>query len=92
MQAAALLRDGGKINVLQLISSGETRRPMTAFLYVYVDDTGATYQRALDAGARSLEGPSDMPYGDRRCMVEDRRGNTWQIAKHTRDTAKGRAQ
>jgi len=27
-----------------------------------------------------LEEPSDMPYGDRRGMVEDRWGNVWQIA------------
>ena len=55
---------------------------MTAFLYVYVNDTDATYQRALDAGARSLEKPADMHYGDRRGMVEDKWGNTWQIATH----------
>ncbi|HEY3123564.1 MAG TPA: VOC family protein [Thermoanaerobaculia bacterium] len=58
---------------------------MTAFLYVYVNDTDATYQRALDSGARSLEKPSDMPYGDRRCMVVDKWGNTWQIATHMGD-------
>jgi predicted 3-demethylubiquinone-9 3-methyltransferase (glyoxalase superfamily) len=23
-----------------------------------------------------------MPYGDRRCMVKDKWGNTWQIATH----------
>jgi uncharacterized glyoxalase superfamily protein PhnB len=46
----------------------------------YVADTDATYQRALNAGARSLEEPFDTPYGDRRCMVEDKWGNTWQIA------------
>jgi len=66
-----------------MISDAGIRSPMTAFLYVYVNDTGATYQRALDAGARSLEEPSDMPYGDRRCMVEDKWGDTWQIATHT---------
>jgi len=65
-----------------MISDAGIRSPMTAFLYVYVNDTDATYQRALDAGARSLEEPSDMPYGDRRCMVEDKWGNTWQIATH----------
>lgn len=53
---------------------------MTAFLYVYVADADAVYRRALDAGARCLEQPSEMPYGDRRCMVEDQWGNTWQIA------------
>jgi PhnB protein len=65
-----------------MISDAGVRSPMTAFLYVYVSDTDATYQRAVDAGARSLEEPADMPYGDRRCMVEDRWGNTWQIATH----------
>ena len=43
-------------------------------------DADATYARALAAGARSLEPPTDMPYGDRRAMVEDAWGNTWQIA------------
>jgi len=63
-----------------MISDAEARGPTSAFLYVYVEDADATYQRALDAGARSLEPPSDMPYGDRRGMVEDKWGNTWQIA------------
>ena len=63
-----------------MISDAGIRRPMTAFLYVYVDDTDAAYRRALAAGAHTLEEPSDMPYGDRRCMLEDAWGNTWQIA------------
>ena len=67
---------------LVMINEAGIGAPMPAFLYVYVSDTDATYQRALDAGARSLEEPTEMPYGDRRCMVEDRWGNTWQIATH----------
>jgi len=63
-----------------MISDAGARKSTTAFLYVYVEDADATYRRALEAGARSLEEPSDMPYGDRRCMVEDQWGNTWQIA------------
>jgi PhnB protein len=55
---------------------------MAAFLYVYVDDTDATYRGALAAGATALEEPADMPYGDRRGMVTDSWGNTWQIATH----------
>jgi len=65
---------------LIMISDSGARSPMTAFLYVYVDDADNVYQRALAAGARSLEAPLDTPYGDRRAMVEDRWGNTWQIA------------
>jgi len=70
---------------LIMISDAGARSPMTAFLYVYVGDTDATYRRALDAGARALEAPSVTPYGDRRCMVEDKWGSTWQIATHMGD-------
>lgn len=67
---------------LVMISDAGIRSPTSAFLYVYVNDTDATYRRAVNAGARVLEEPFDTPYGDRRCMVEDKWGNTWQIATH----------
>jgi len=67
---------------LVMINDAGIRSPMTAFLYVYVADADATYKRAIDAGAHSLEEPSDMPYGDRRGMVEDKWGNVWQIATY----------
>jgi PhnB protein len=67
---------------LLMIGSTIEREPTTAFLYVYVEDTDATYQRALDREASSLEEPQDMPYGDRRAMIRDPWGNTWQIATH----------
>jgi PhnB protein len=63
-----------------MVSDAGPRAAMTAFLYVYVPGCDVTYRRALEAGARSIEEPFDTPYGDRRCMVEDRWGNTWQIA------------
>jgi len=65
---------------LLMISEPAVRNTMPAFLYVYVDDADAVYRRAVEAGARTIEEPLDTPYGDRRCMVEDRWGNTWQIA------------
>ena len=63
-----------------MISDAGARPPVPAFLYVYVADADETYRRALQGGARSLEEPANMPYGDRRIMVEDEWGNTWQIA------------
>ncbi len=68
-----------------MVSDAGIRNPTPAFLYVYVDDPDTTYRRALEAGARSLEEPSDTPYGDRRGMVLDEWGNTWQIAAHRGD-------
>jgi PhnB protein len=63
-----------------MISGEGPRDAMPAFLYVYVENADSTYQRALAAGAQSLEEPRDLPYGDRRGMVKDRWGNVWQIA------------
>jgi PhnB protein len=67
---------------LVMVSSVGPREAMPSFLYVYVEDIDATYQRALEAGAVSLEEPLDTPYGDRRGMVQDPCGNVWQIATH----------
>jgi uncharacterized glyoxalase superfamily protein PhnB len=71
---------------LVMVSEVGPRAAASAFLYVYVDDADARYQRALLAGASSLEAPFDTPYGDRRGMVKDPFGNTWQIA-HVLDRA-----
>ena len=70
---------------LVMVSEVGVRDAMPAFLYLYVDDTDATYERALKAGAESLEEPQDMPYGDRRGMVKDPAGNIWQIATHNKE-------
>jgi uncharacterized glyoxalase superfamily protein PhnB len=75
----AVLRIGDS----RLMISAVGPRPATpAFLYLYVDDADATYERAVAAGAASLEEPTDQPYGDRRAMVEDRWGNVWQNATY----------
>ena len=68
---------------LVMLSGVGPREVMPASLYLYVDDADKTYQRALDAGAVSLEAPWDTPYGDRRGMVQDPCGNIWQIATPT---------
>ncbi len=65
---------------LVMISPATARDSFPAFLYVYVDDADAAYQRALAAGAETLEAPFDTPYGDRRAMVRDAWGDVFQIA------------
>ena len=65
---------------LVMVTPAGVRDPFPAFLYVYVDDADAVYERALAAGAITLEPPLDTPYGDRRAMVRDPFGNVWQIA------------
>jgi uncharacterized glyoxalase superfamily protein PhnB len=63
-----------------MVSGDAQRDPAPAFLYVYVSDADATFRRAVDEDATTLEEPCDTPYGDRRAMVRDNWGNTWQIA------------
>jgi PhnB protein len=67
-----------------LISRAGDRELFPAFLYIYVDDADSVYERALAAGAVSMETPADTPYGDRRAMVRDISGNIFQIAHRSR--------
>jgi uncharacterized glyoxalase superfamily protein PhnB len=76
-QAPAEIRIGDS---LIMVSGTGQRAAMPACLYLYVDDADATYQRAIEAGAESLEDPRDTPYGDRRAMIRDSWDNIWQIA------------
>jgi PhnB protein len=69
-------------SVIMISDGGGMRGAMPAFLYVYVENADETYQRAIAAGAESLESPADMPYGDRRAMVRDAWANVWQIATY----------
>src|ERR1700722_2177850 len=51
----------------------------TAF-HVYVDDTDAVYNRALDAGATPIVPVTHHEYGERSGSVIDPFGNHWYIA------------
>src|SRR5262245_49834469 len=46
-----------------MISDAGIRSAAPSFLYVYVADADAIYKRALEAGAKSLERPTETPYG-----------------------------
>jgi PhnB protein len=48
--------------------------------HVYVRDCDAAYERALQAGAKSLQMPADQEYGERSASVVDAAGNHWYIA------------
>jgi uncharacterized glyoxalase superfamily protein PhnB len=65
---------------LVMVTSAGERELFPAFLYIYVDDADRVYERAIEAGATSMEAPLDTPYGDRRAMVRDPFGNVFQIA------------
>ena len=72
-------------SVVMLGDAHGAHRPMPAMLYVYVDDVDATFQRALAAGAVSVQAPVDQFYGDRSGGAKDAFGNVWWIATHIED-------
>ena len=69
-------------SVIEFSDGSEAWPPRPCFLHVYVPDVDAAYQLALSAGATSVYGPMNQPYGDRECGVRDSAGNHWFIATH----------
>lgn len=53
---------------------------MPAHVHVYVRDVDATYRRALEAGASSVQEPVRKDDDDKRGGVKDAGGTTWWIA------------
>lgn len=56
--------------------------------HVYVRDCDAAYQRALKAGAKTLQEPADQRWGERTANVVDAAGNHWYIATFRGDSYK----
>jgi PhnB protein len=60
--------------------------PNAHAIHLYVPDCDAVYERALQAGATSIDEPKDQEYGERSASVKDPAGNFWYIATHQGET------
>jgi PhnB protein len=58
----------------------EWMRPMTTMINMYVPDCDTLFEKALQAGAKSISPVADQRYGVRSGAVEDAWGNQWVIA------------
>jgi PhnB protein len=61
--------------------SPETLGGTSCVIEIYVDDVDATFQRALDAGAKVKMPPTDQFYGDRVGHFEDPFGHVWGVGQ-----------
>jgi PhnB protein len=66
--------------VLMLADSTDGWSSIPAHVHVYVSDVDETYQRALNAGAVSVQEPKKKDDPDKRGGVKDAGGTTWWIA------------
>jgi uncharacterized glyoxalase superfamily protein PhnB len=81
--------EGGKLmhaevriddTVLMLADGVEGWPPVPSHVHIYVADVDGSYQRALDAGAASVQEPAQKGDEDKRGGVRDAGGTTWWIA------------
>lgn len=66
--------------VIMLADGVEAWPPVAAHVHIYVPDVDATYERALAAGAVSVQAPVRKDDADKRGGVRDEGGTTWWIA------------
>ena len=57
----------------------------TVSIVLHVADVDATFERAVQAGARAQRPVANQFYGDRSGMLEDPFGHFWTISTHVED-------
>jgi PhnB protein len=64
-----------------MCGDGQEDMNRPAMMSIYVEDVDATYQKALAAGAVSVQAPTDQFYGHRTARVTDPLGNQWSMSR-----------
>jgi uncharacterized glyoxalase superfamily protein PhnB len=72
-------------------SGGEYRPPVGGAVHhavhVTVADVDTHFERAQSRGARIIDAPHDMPFGERQYTAEDFAGHRWTFSQHVADVA-----
>ncbi len=67
--------------------SPQTLNGTPVSLFIYSENVDAAFQRATQAGCKTVMPPTDMFWGDRFCKLTDPYGHSWQIATHKEDVS-----
>jgi len=71
--------------MLMLADASAQFGPMPTSIYLYVTDSDAVYQTALNCGGISVFPIMTLPSGERYGGVKDPCGNIWWVATHVED-------
>lgn len=66
--------------VIMLADPATDWQPVASHVHIYVEDVDTVYQRALEAGAESVQEPVKKEDEDKRGGVKDAGGTTWLIS------------
>ncbi|HYB78351.1 MAG TPA: VOC family protein [Thermoplasmata archaeon] len=69
------------------MKSPRSLRGTSASAWLYVPDVDAAFKRAVSAGAKAVQEPQTMFWGDRFGSFTDPFGHTWSLATHVEDVS-----
>ena len=86
---AQLIAGDGAIIIGQ--QGGPFRAPqgeqVSAYVHINVEDVARHFEHAKQCGARIVEPPHDMPFGERQYTALDCGGHRWTFSQHIADVA-----
>jgi PhnB protein len=68
-------------------SSPQALGGSTGGLMIYCENVDALFERAVKAGAKAQQPPTDMFWGDRYARLTDPFGHRWSMGTHIRDVS-----
>lgn len=60
---------------------------VTQYVHVTVSDVDRHFEHARQCGARIVQAPNDMPFGERQYTAQDHAGHWWTFSQHVADVA-----
>jgi uncharacterized glyoxalase superfamily protein PhnB len=60
---------------------------VTQYVHIAVADVDRYFERAKSCGAKIIQPPTDMPFGERQYTAQDHAGHRWTFSQHVADLA-----
>jgi uncharacterized glyoxalase superfamily protein PhnB len=60
---------------------------ITQYVHIAVGDVDRHFERAESCGAKIIQPPTDMPFGERQYTAQDHAGHWWTFSQHVADVA-----